>query len=154
MKLNEINNIGIAKSRKRVGRGIGSGMGKTSTRGHKGQKSRAGSSIKGFEGGQTPIYRRLPKRGFCNIFKKKYKVINLFLLQNYIDSGKLDASKPIDKEVLFSCGVIKNSKVLVKILGKGELKSPIEIKVDSFSKLVEESIKKSGGKIIRLSESS
>lgn len=147
MKLNEIQNTENLKSKKRVGRGIGSGCGKTSGRGHKGQKSRAGSSIKGFEGGQTPLYRLLPKRGFTNIFKKKYKIINLFLLQNYIDSGKLDSSKLIDKEALVSCGMIKNKNLSVKVLSKGNIKSAINIKADSFSALAEEFIKKAGGKI-------
>ena len=110
MKLNAISdNPGSTRNRKRVGRGIGSGTGKTSGSGHKGQKARSGVSIKGFEGGQMPIHRRLPKRGFTNIFRKKYVEVNLGRLQVAIDDGKLDAKKPVDVAALIGAGVISKA---------------------------------------------
>ena len=122
MKLNEISdNPGATKNRKRVGRGIGSGTGKTSGSGHKGQKARSGVSINGFEGGQMPIHRRLPKRGFTNIFRKQYVEVNLGRLQAAIDAGKLDAKKPVDSAALLGAGVISKPRDGVRILGKGEL---------------------------------
>ena len=117
MKLNAISdNPGATKNRKRVGRGIGSGTGKTSGSGHKGQKARSGVSINGFEGGQMPIHRRLPKRGFTNIFRKKYVEVNLGRLQTAIDAGKLDASKPVDSAALLGAGVISKPRDGVRIL--------------------------------------
>jgi large subunit ribosomal protein L15 len=122
MKLNEIrDNAGARKSRMRVGRGIGSGKGKTSGRGVKGQTSRTGVAIKGFEGGQMPLHRRLPKRGFTNIFAKDYSVANLGKVQQAIESGKLDASQPITGEILVAAGVAQNSRDGVRLLGKGAL---------------------------------
>ena len=122
MKLNEIrDNAGARKSRMRVGRGIGSGKGKTSGRGVKGQTSRTGVAIKGFEGGQMPLHRRLPKRGFTNIFAKDYAVANLGKVQQAIESGKLDASQPITGEILVAAGVAQNSRDGVRLLGKGAL---------------------------------
>jgi large subunit ribosomal protein L15 len=122
MKLNEIrDNDGARKNRMRVGRGIGSGKGKTSGRGVKGQTSRTGVAIKGFEGGQMPLHRRLPKRGFTNIFAKDYAVANLGKVQQAIDSGKLDASQPITGEILVAAGVAQNSRDGVRLLGKGAL---------------------------------
>ena len=122
MKLNAISdNPGATKNRKRVGSGIGSGTGKTSGSGHKGQKARSGVSINGFEGGQMPIHRRLPKRGFTNIFSKKYVEVNLGRLQTAIDAGKLDASKPVDSAALLGAGVISKPRDGVRILAKGEL---------------------------------
>lgn len=122
MKLNEIrDNAGAAKNRMRVGRGIGSGKGKTSGRGVKGQTSRTGVAIKGFEGGQMPLHRRLPKRGFTNIFAKDYAVANLGKVQQAIESGKLDASQPITGEILVAAGVAQNSRDGVRLLGKGAL---------------------------------
>ena len=122
MKLNEIrDNAGAAKNRMRVGRGIGSGKGKTSGRGVKGQTSRTGVAIKGFEGGQMPLHRRLPKRGFTNIFAKDYAVANLGKIQQAIESGKLDASQPITGEILVAAGVAQNSRDGVRLLGKGAL---------------------------------
>ena len=124
MKLNEVkDNDGATKNSKRVGRGIGSGTGKTSGSGHKGQKARSGVSINGFEGGQMPIHRRLPKRGFTNIFRKNYVEVNLGRMQAAIDSGKLDAGKPVDAEALVNAGVISKARDGVRILAKGELKS-------------------------------
>ena len=122
MKLNEIrDNAGATKNRMRVGRGIGSGKGKTSGRGVKGQTSRTGVAIKGFEGGQMPLHRRLPKRGFTNIFAKDYAVANLGKVQQAIESGKLDASQPITGEILVAAGVAQNSRDGVRLLGKGDL---------------------------------
>ncbi len=122
MKLNEIrDNAGATKNRMRVGRGIGSGKGKTSGRGVKGQTSRTGVAIKGFEGGQMPLHRRLPKRGFTNIFAKDYAVANLGKVQQAIESGKLDASQPISGEILVAAGVAQNSRDGVRLLGKGAL---------------------------------
>jgi large subunit ribosomal protein L15 len=122
MKLNEIrDNAGARKNRMRVGRGIGSGKGKTSGRGVKGQTSRTGVAIKGFEGGQMPLHRRLPKRGFTNIFAKDYAVANLGKVQQAIESGKLDASQPITGEILVAAGVAQNSRDGVRLLGKGTL---------------------------------
>jgi len=122
MKLNEIrDNAGARKNRMRVGRGIGSGKGKTSGRGVKGQTSRTGVAIKGFEGGQMPLHRRLPKRGFVNIFAKDYSVANLGKIQQAIESGKLDAGQPITGENLVAAGVAQNSRDGVRLLGKGAL---------------------------------
>jgi large subunit ribosomal protein L15 len=122
MKLNEIrDNAGATKNRMRVGRGIGSGKGKTSGRGVKGQTSRTGVAIKGFEGGQMPLHRRLPKRGFTNIFAKDYAVANLGKVQQAIESGKLDASQPITGDILVAAGVAQNSRDGVRLLGKGAL---------------------------------
>ena len=124
MKLNEItDNPGSSKNRTRVGRGIGSGKGKTAGRGGKGQTARSGVRIKGFEGGQMPLHRRLPKRGFTNIFKTDYNEVNLGRVQTAIDAGKLDAAAPITIEALIAAGVCAKARDGVKILGAGELKS-------------------------------
>ena len=129
MKLNEIkDNCGSGRCAKRVGRGVGSGTGKTSGSGHKGQKSRSGVSINGFEGGQMPIHRRLPKRGFKNIFRKKYVEVSIGMLQRAIDSGKLDTGNPINAKTLVKAGVISKARDGVRILGNGNLsakKTPI-----------------------------
>ena len=150
MKLNLVkDNPGATKSAKRVGRGIGSGTGKTSGSGHKGQKARSGVSINGFEGGQMPIHRRLPKRGFKNVFRKDYVEVNLGRLQSAIDAGKLDVGKPVDSAALLTAGVI--SKVLdgVRILAKGELTSKkVEIHAVGASKAAIAAVEKSGGKIV------
>ena len=128
MKLNEIReNDGATRNRKRVGRGIGSGRGKTSGAGHKGQKARSGVAIKGFEGGQMPIHRRLPKRGFNNIFRKDYVEVNLGRIQAAVDAGKLDSKKPVDAATLVAAGVISKARDGVRILGKGELKAKVEL---------------------------
>ncbi|HEX8813611.1 MAG TPA: 50S ribosomal protein L15 [Terracidiphilus sp.] len=130
---------------KRVGRGMGSGMGKTSTRGHKGQRSRSGSRImRGFEGGQMPLHRRLPKRGFTNIFKTDYEVVNLERL------ASLGANE-ITPELLRETGVIRSKRTLVKVLGQGELSSAITVRAHKFSKSAQEKIEKAGGKIEVLS---
>ena len=128
MKLNELSdNPGATKNRKRVGRGIGSGTGKTSGRGVKGQKSRSGVAIKGFEGGQMPLHRRLPKRGFVNIFAKQFAEVSLGRIQIAIDAGKLDAGQPITAEVLKAAGVIRRVKDGVRVLGGGELTSKVTL---------------------------
>ena len=150
MKLNEVrDNSGATKNAKRVGRGVGSGTGKTSGSGHKGQKARSGVSINGFEGGQMPIHRRLPKRGFNNIFRKKYAVVNLGRLQGAVDAGKLDASKPVDAAALVGAGVISKARDGVRILAKGELTTKkVEIHAAGASKAAFEAVEKVGGKII------
>ena len=150
MKLNAISdNPGATKNRKRVGRGIGSGTGKTSGSGHRGQKARSGVSINGFEGGQMPIHRRLPKRGFTNIFRKKYVEVNLGRLQTAIDAGKLDASKPVDSAALLGAGVISKPRDGVRILAKGELTTKkIEIHAAGASKAAIAAVEASGGKIV------
>jgi large subunit ribosomal protein L15 len=148
MKLNEISdNQGARHRRKRVGRGIGSGTGKTAARGHKGQKSRSGVSLLGFEGGQMPLYRRLPKGGFTNIFRKDFRVVNLGRLQQAIDAGKLDASKPVTEDVLVETGVIKSKRDGVRILAKGELNTKLEIEVTGASKSAVDAVEKAGGKL-------
>ena len=150
MKLNEVkDNSGATRNAKRVGRGVGSGTGKTSGSGHKGQKARSGVSINGFEGGQMPIHRRLPKRGFNNIFRKNYIVVNLGRLQDAIDAGKLDAKKPVDAAALVGAGVISKVRDGVRILSKGELTTKkIEIHAAGASKAAVEAVEKVGGKII------
>jgi large subunit ribosomal protein L15 len=150
MKLNEVkDNPGATKNRKRVGRGIGSGTGKTSGSGHKGQKARSGVSINGFEGGQMPIHRRLPKRGFTNIFRKKYVEVNLGRLQAAIDSGRLDAGKPVDAAALVGAGVISKARDGVRILANGELTAKkIEIHAAGASKAAVAAVEAAGGKIV------
>jgi large subunit ribosomal protein L15 len=148
MKLNELHdNEGASKNRKRVGRGIGSGTGKTGGRGVKGQKSRSGVAIKGFEGGQMPIHRRLPKRGFNNIFAKKFVAVNLGRLQTAIDAGRVDAGKPIDASVLKEAGVIRRIKDGVRILGGGELKTKVSLDVAGASASAIAAVEKAGGSI-------
>ena len=129
------------ENKKRVGRGMGSGMGKTSTRGHKGQGSRSGSSLmRGFEGGQMPLHRRLPKRGFTNIFKTEYEVVNLERL------ATLDATE-ITPEVLRKAGIVTSKNTLVKVLGQGELSKALTVHAHKFSKSAQEKIEKAGGKL-------
>ena len=150
MKLNLVkDNPGATKGAKRIGRGVGSGTGKTSGSGHKGQKARSGVSINGFEGGQMPIHRRLPKRGFNNVFRKDYVEVNLGRLQEAIDAGKLDAQKPVDSAAMLAAGVISKLRDGVRILAKGELTSKkVEIHAVGASKAAIEAVKKSGGKIV------
>jgi large subunit ribosomal protein L15 len=154
MRLNELSdNPGARQKRKRVGRGIGSGKGKTSGRGHKGQKSRSGVAIKGFEGGQMPLHRRLPKRGFNNIFAKRYVVINLGRLQQAIDDGKLDAGQGIDAAALKAAGLVKNPRDGVRLLAKGELKAKVNVTVAGASKAALEAVEKAGGSVTLLTAS-
>ena len=148
MKLNELrDNEGATKSRKRVGRGIGSGKGKTGGRGVKGQKSRSGVAIDGFEGGQMPIYRRLPKRGFTNIFAKDFNVVSVGRLQAAVDAKKLDAKKTVDAAALKAAGVIRREKDGVRVLSDGELKAKLNLEVAGASKTAIEKIEKAGGSV-------
>jgi len=133
--------------RKRLGRGIGSGTGKTSGRGHKGQKSRSGVSLKGFEGGQMPLHRRLPKRGFTNIFKKHFNTINLIQIQNLIDKKKILSKEEITEELLLKKKIIKKKLSGIKILGRGDIKSKIIIQAQKASKNAVKKVEKIGGKI-------
>jgi large subunit ribosomal protein L15 len=152
MKLNEIkDNEGSTKNRKRVGRGIGSGSGKTGGRGVKGQKARSGVAINGFEGGQMPIYRRLPKRGFNNIFKADFVVVSLERVQAAIDAGKLDAKSTVDAAALKAAGVIRRVKDGVRVLADGELKAKVKFEVAGASKPAVEKIEKAGGSVTLLS---
>ena len=148
MKLNEIKDReGATHSKKRVGRGIGSGLGKTGGRGVKGQKSRSGVAINGFEGGQMPIYRRLPKRGFVNIFAKDFAEVSLGRLQAAVDAKKLDAKKTVTAEALKEAGVIRRVKDGVRVLSDGELKAKLTLEVAGASKAAIEKIEKAGGSI-------
>jgi large subunit ribosomal protein L15 len=148
MKLNEVrDNPGSSKPRMRVGRGIGSGKGKQSGRGGKGQTARSGVRIKGFEGGQMPIHRRLPKRGFNPPARLDYNVVNLGRVQKAIDAGKLDAAQPITVETLMKAGVVTRQRDGVKILGVGELKSKATFEVAVASKSAAAAIEKAGGSI-------
>ena len=153
MRLNEISDNPYAKhNKKRVGRGIGSGKGKTSGKGHKGQKARSGVAIKGFEGGQMPLHRRLPKHGFNNIFRKQYTIIGLDDLQKAIDEGKIDNKKIINAKVLKDNGVINRIKDGIKLLGNGSINSKIEIEVTAASSSAKKAIEKVNGKISILLE--
>jgi large subunit ribosomal protein L15 len=148
MKLNDIrDNEGASKDRIRVGRGIGSGKGKTGGRGVKGQKARSGVAVNGFEGGQMPIYRRLPKRGFNNIFASEFAVVSLGRIQAAIDAKKLDASATIDAAALKAAGVIRRVKDGVRVLADGELTTKVSIDVAGASKAAVEKIEKAGGSI-------
>lgn len=149
MKLNEIADLpGALQSKKRVGRGIGSGKGKTSGSGVKGQKARSGVAIKGFEGGQMPMYRRLPKRGFNNIFAKKHSEVNVGRIQQAVDAGKLNAKAAVDAAALVASGIItKLEKDGVRLLGNGELKASIQITVAGASKGAIAAVEKAGGSV-------
>ncbi len=148
MKLNELaNKPGATKDRKRIGRGIGSGTGKTGGRGVKGQKSRSGVAIKGFEGGQMPIYQRLPKRGFNNIGRKTFVPVNLGRLQEAIDNKKIDAKKTITIDLLQAAGVVNGVKDGVRLLAKGALKSKVNIEVSGASAAAVAAVEKAGGKV-------
>ncbi|MFT6583796.1 MAG: large subunit ribosomal protein L15 [Alphaproteobacteria bacterium] len=148
MKLNELSdNPGATKNRKRVGRGPGSGKGKTAGRGMKGQKSRSGVSIKGFEGGQMPLYRRLPKRGFTNIFRRNYVELGTGRLQEAIDAKKIDASGQITGEALVEAGVLRRLRDGVRLLVKGELTTKVDIVVAGASKGAIAAVENAGGAI-------
>lgn len=148
MKLNEISdNEGAKKSRMRVGRGIGSGKGKTAGRGVKGQKARAGVAVKGFEGGQMPLYRRLPKRGFWNPFSTDLNEVNLGRIQEAVDAGKLALDQPVTVEVLIAAGVCSKPRDGVKILGNGVLTAKLAFEVAGASKAALAAIEKSGGSV-------
>lgn len=149
MKLNEISdNAGSSKSRRRVGHGIGSSKGKTGGRGVKGQKSRSGVAIKGFEGGQMPVYRRLPKRGFSNaMFTKNYQTVSLERLQTAIDAKKIDGKATITAALLVEAGVIRRAGDGVRILSDGEIKAKLTCEVAGASKAAIEKIEKAGGSV-------
>lgn len=148
MKLSDIaDNAGSRKKRMRVGRGIGSGKGKTSGRGGKGQTARSGVRIKGFEGGQMPMHRRLPKRGFNNIFRLDFAEINLDRLQDAIDAKTIDAGETVTAEALVKAGVIRRAKDGVRLLGRGELKAKLAIEVYGASKSAIEAVEKAGGSV-------
>lgn len=146
MKLNQLSdNPGATKRRKRIGRGPGSGSGKMGGRGIKGQKSRSGVAINGYEGGQMPLYMRLPKRGFNNINAKTYAVVNLGLIQKFIDAKKIDAKKPITEQSLVESGLVRRIKDGVRILAKGDLTSKLDITVTGASASAIEAVAKAGG---------
>ena len=148
MRLNELrDNPNARKSRMRIGRGIGSGKGKTAGRGHKGQKSRSGVAIKGFEGGQMPIHMRLPKRGFNNFTRKDFAELTLGNLQNAITKGLIDKNKAITEVELNAAGIVKKSKAGIKLLNKGELKDKIEISLSKATKSCINIIEGLGGKV-------
>ena len=148
MKLSDIaDNAGSRKKRMRVGRGIGSGKGKTSGRGGKGQTARSGVRIKGFEGGQMPMHRRLPKRGFNNVFRVEYAEINLDRLQQAIDAKTIDAGATINAESLVKAGVLRRSKGGVRLLGRGEIKARINVEVHGASKSAVAAVEKAGGTV-------
>ena len=149
MKLNDIrDNAGARKGRMRVGRGIGSGKGKTAGRGQKGAKARSGVAINGFEGGQMPLHMRIPKRGFNNIFAKDFAEVNIGMVQKSIDAGKLDASKPVDHAALQAAGLGRGGKDGVRLLAKGELTAAVTFHVDGASKGALEAVAKAGGSVV------
>lgn len=148
MKLHELaDRQGSRKARMRVGRGIGSGKGKTGGRGVKGQKARTGVSIKGFEGGQMPLHRRLPKRGFNNIFSRQYNAIGLDRIQAAVDAGKLDAGAPITAETLKAAGLIRRVRDGVRVLGNGAIKAKVNLEVAGATKSATAAIEKAGGTV-------
>ena len=148
MKLNELrDNDGATKRKKRIGRGPGSGMGKTGGRGIKGQKSRSGVAINGYEGGQMPLYQRLPKRGFNKPNRKSYSVVNLGLIQKFVEAGKLDASSTITEEALVASGLVRRKLDGVRVLAKGDITSKIDLQVSGASKSAVAAVEKAGGSL-------
>ncbi len=148
MKLNELSDrSGARRPRKRIGRGIGSGSGKTSGHGHKGQKARSGVAIKGFEGGQMPIFRRLPRRGFWSPNRKRYQVVNVGRLQQAIDGAKLDPSKPITEKILCEAGIVTHPHDGIRLLAKGHIKAKIAVEVSGASKAAIAAVEKAGGRV-------
>ena len=148
MKLNELSdNAGATKKRKRVGRGPGSGIGKMGGRGIKGQKSRSGVAINGYEGGQMPLYQRLPKRGFNKPNRKQYSVVNLGLIQKFVDAKKIDAKKAITEDVLIESGLIRRKRDGIRVLAKGEVTAKLNLTVTGASKSAVEAVEKAGGKL-------
>jgi large subunit ribosomal protein L15 len=148
IKINELrDNPGARQGRVRVGRGIGSGLGKTAGRGQKGQKSRSGVAVKGFEGGQMPLHMRLPKRGFNNIFARDYAEVNLGAIQKMIDAKKLDAKGTLDHDALKAAGLARGGKDGVRLLAKGELTTKVSFKVAGASKSAVAAVEKAGGKV-------
>ncbi|SIO52699.1 LSU ribosomal protein L15P [Rhodovulum sp. ES.010] len=148
MKLNELrDNDGAAKMAKRVGRGPGSGKGKTAGRGIKGQKSRSGVAINGYEGGQMPLYQRLPKRGFNKPNRKQYAIVNLGLIQKFVDDGKLDAKQPITEDALVASGLVRRKLDGVRVLAKGEFSAKVELDVTGASRSAVAAVEKAGGSV-------
>jgi large subunit ribosomal protein L15 len=148
IKLNDLrDNQGARKDRVRVGRGIGSGLGKTAGRGQKGQKSRSGVAVKGFEGGQMPLHMRLPKRGFNNIFAKDYAEVNVGAVQKALDEGKLDAAQTVDHAALKAAGLARGGKDGVRLLGKGAITAKLSFKLAGVSKGAREAVEKTGGSV-------
>ena len=148
MKLHELaDNEGATKKRMRVGRGPGSGKGKTAGRGIKGQKSRSGVAIKAYEGGQMPLYQRLPKRGFNKPNQKKFAVINLGILQKFIDAKKLDIKKDITEDVLIETGIVRRKLDGIRVLAKGEFSAKVKLAVTGASKSAIEAVEKAGGSL-------
>jgi large subunit ribosomal protein L15 len=149
MKLNEIrDNAGATHPRKRLGRGIGSGLGKTSGKGHKGQKARSGGQrFVGFEGGQMPLYRRLPKRGFKNPFRQEFVVINVGALQQAVDGGRIDPAQPVDEAAMRAAGMFRRRREGVRLLAKGELTAALRIHVTGASKAAVAAVEKAGGSV-------
>lgn len=146
MKLNELSdNPGARKERKRVGRGLGSGLGKTCGRGYKGQKSRSGVTIKGFEGGQMPLYQRLPKRGFTNPLKKEFALVNLGDLQALVEQKKISSKEPVTLAKLQELGFLSRKKAVIKLLAKGELKEKLTVEVHYASEKAKEAFAAAGG---------
>lgn len=146
MKLNDLrDNPGATKRAKRIGRGPGSGKGKTGGRGIKGQKSRSGVAIAGFEGGQMPLYRRLPKRGFTPHTQKKFAVINLGTIQKFVDAGKLDAKAEITEDVLVASGAVRRKLDGIRVLAKGEIGAKLKLTVTGASKAAVDAVEKAGG---------
>ena len=146
MKLNELrDNPGATKKRMRVGRGPGSGKGKTGGRGIKGQKSRSGVAINGFEGGQMPIYRRLPKRGFTKPNRKEWAVVNLGLIQKFVEAGKLEAGEPITEDALVACGLLRRKRDGVRVLAKGEITTKVDLVVSGASQPAIAAVQAAGG---------
>ena len=153
MKLNEIrDNPGARKAAKRVGRGPGSGKGTTAGRGNKGQKSRSGVAIKGFEGGQMPIYRRLPKRGFNNIFAKDLNIVSVGRIQQAIDAGKLDAGEAVTVESLKAAGIVRRVRDGVRLLGDGEISAAVTFEIAGASKSAVAAVEKAGGSVTVLAK--
>jgi large subunit ribosomal protein L15 len=149
MKLNELAPVpGARHARKRLGRGIGSGTGKTAGRGHKGQRARSGSATRTFEGGQMPIYRRLPKRGFKNLFRSEFAPVNLDRLQAAVDAGRLDAKKTVDLAALRAAGLVNKRLDGVRLLARGELTSALTLEIHSASKAAIAAVEKAGGKLV------
>jgi len=148
MKLHELrDNDGATRRKKRIGRGPGSGMGKTGGRGIKGQKSRSGVAIKGYEGGQMPLYQRLPKRGFNKPNRKSFAVVNLGLIQKFVDAGKIDAAQPITEDTLVTSGLVRRTLDGVRVLAKGEGTAKLDISVTGASKSAIDAVEKAGGKL-------
>jgi large subunit ribosomal protein L15 len=149
MKLNELAPTpGARQARKRLGRGIGSGTGKTAGRGHKGQRARSGSATRAFEGGQMPIYRRLPKRGFKNLFRTEFAPVNLDRLQAAVDAGRIDPGKTVDLAVLRAAGLVNKHLDGVRLLARGELSAALTLEIHSASKAAIAAVERAGGKLI------